>query len=33
GGRGGFGDRGGRGGALNKGKGSIPEFKGTKVTF
>jgi nucleolin len=32
GGRGGFGDRGGRGG-LNKGKGSIPEYKGTKVTF
>lgn len=39
GGRGGFGDRGGRGGGfggrggLNKAKGSIPEFKGTKVTF
>lgn len=31
GGRGGFG--GGRGGGLNKGKGSIPEYKGTKVTF
>lgn len=30
-GRGGFG--GGRGGGLNKAKGSIPEFKGTKVTF
>lgn len=37
GGRGGRGDRGGfsagRGGGLNKGKGSIPEYKGTKVTF
>ncbi|KAJ5652358.1 hypothetical protein N7507_009784 [Penicillium longicatenatum] len=39
GGRGGFGGRGGgggfggRGGGLNKAKGSIPEFKGTKVTF
>ncbi|KAJ5772201.1 hypothetical protein N7520_002730 [Penicillium odoratum] len=42
-GRGGFGDRGGFGGrgggrggfggGLNKAKGSIPEFKGTKVTF
>ncbi|CAI7673497.1 unnamed protein product [Penicillium bialowiezense] len=31
GGRGGFGAP--RGGALNKGKGSIPEFKGSKVTF
>ncbi|KAJ5114862.1 Nucleolin protein Nsr1 [Penicillium alfredii] len=30
GGRGGFG---GRGGGINKGKGSIPEYKGTKVTF
>ncbi|KAJ5918401.1 hypothetical protein N7454_010776 [Penicillium verhagenii] len=35
--RGGFGGRGGGGfggrGGLNKAKGSIPEFKGTKVTF
>lgn len=31
GGRGGFG--GGRGGGMNKGKGSIPEFKGSKITF
>lgn len=30
GGRGGFGDR---GGGLNKAKGSIPEFKGSKITF
>ncbi|KAJ5162278.1 hypothetical protein N7492_007670 [Penicillium capsulatum] len=33
GGRGGRGGFGGRGGGLNKAKGSIPEFKGTKVTF
>lgn len=32
GGRGGFGGRGG-GGAPNRGRGSIPEYKGTKVTF
>lgn len=31
GGRGGFG--GGRGGGMNKAKGSIPEFKGSKITF
>jgi len=31
GGRGGFG--GGRGGGFNKAKGSIPEFKGSKITF
>lgn len=33
GGRGGFGGRGGGQGGYNKAKGSIPEFKGTKVTF
>lgn len=35
GGRGGFGGRGGGGGGggFNKGRGSIPEYKGTKVTF